>query len=103
MRSTARIMFFVAIGVSFILSLGGHLLASIAVSVCAFGLWLAYVKLYARSESAVHATDVGPTHFLRDPYRRWLVTMFLFFSWFGVVPLLLIAGYYALTRHTDFD
>jgi len=29
--------------------------------------------------------------------------MFLFFAWCGVVPLLLIASYYALTTHTDFD
>lgn len=41
--------------------------------------------------------------FLRDPYRRWIRTMFLFFAWCGVIPLLLIASYYALTTQTDFD
>jgi hypothetical protein len=40
---------------------------------------------------------------LRDPYRRWLKTVFLFFVWFGIVPLLVFASYYALTTHTDFD
>ena len=40
---------------------------------------------------------------LRDPYRRWLKTVLLFFGWFGIVPLLVFASYYALTTHTDFD
>ncbi|HEY2361469.1 MAG TPA: hypothetical protein VGK36_10160 [Candidatus Angelobacter sp.] len=40
---------------------------------------------------------------LRYPYRRWLKTVFLFFVWFGIVPLLVFASYYALTTHIDFD
>lgn len=40
---------------------------------------------------------------LRDPYRRWLKTVVLFFVCFGIIPLLVFASYYALTTHTDFD
>jgi hypothetical protein len=38
-----------------------------------------------------------------DPYRRWLGTALLFFGWCGLVPIVLIAGYYAVTTNTDFD
>lgn len=40
---------------------------------------------------------------LRNPYRRWLRTALLFFGWCGLVPIVLIAGYYAVTPNTDFD
>lgn len=40
---------------------------------------------------------------LRNPYRRWLRTGLLFFGWCGLVPIVLFAGYYAVTPNTDFD
>jgi hypothetical protein len=40
---------------------------------------------------------------LRNPYRRWLWTALLFFGWCGLLPIVLIAGYYAVTSNADFD
>jgi hypothetical protein len=40
---------------------------------------------------------------LSDPYRRWLKQLLLALAWFGIAPLVFVAGYYSLTKPTDFD
>jgi hypothetical protein len=49
------------------------------------------------------SANISLVRWLRNPYRRWLRTALLLFGWCGLVPIVLIAGYYAVTPNKDFD